>query len=88
MAYYRKKFKYHSEGVPAVYRYKGLAFPLHEGSLNMIRQEVELLGRITTKPMYAFFGKQLLTTAQIRERVGLMIEKGLYKPEANTLSAA
>jgi len=65
--------------VPQTYRYKGLAFPLHQASLTSISNEIELGGKITTKPMYAFFGRKLLNQAQIRDRVDTMIKNGDHR---------
>ncbi len=82
MSSYKKIITHYYNDIPVVYTYKGLKFPLHAGCLSMIQNEFELRGKITTKPLYAFFGKQFLSPAQIRERVGRMIEEGIYKPVA------
>lgn len=84
---YSKKFSHYYQDIPVVYKYKGLKFPLHSGSLSMIQNEFLLRGKITTKPLYAFFGSQLLSPEQIRYHVGRMIEEGLYRPvEADAIA--
>ena len=65
--------------IPKTYRYKGLAFPLHEASLESISNEIELGGKITANPLYAFFGGKLLTSTQIRERVNIMVKNGDHR---------
>lgn len=62
------------------FTYKGLSFPLYEPSLISIKNELENGGRVTTTPLYAFFGKRMMTKGQIREHVGLMIERREYQP--------
>lgn len=80
------KFHKLTDSIPKTYRYKGLQFPLHEASLISISNEVENGGRVTTIPLYAFFGQVILNPAQIRERVDSMIKSGLHAHK--TVSAA
>lgn len=68
--------------IPKTYSYKGLKFPLHEQSLITIGNEVVNGGKVSAKPLYAFFGRVLLNTTQIRERVDIMIKKGQHAHRA------
>ncbi len=79
-------FKKLAGDITKTYSYKGLHFPLHEQSLIAIGNEIEAGGKVTTQPLYAFYGRLLLNKTQIRERVDLMVKNGLHTH--TTVSAA